>query len=891
MPHTFDDHGTADAPAPDVPGPTPERRTHTVGDTRRDQLPGIGEPGYVRLVDAPSDRVRRPQDLVAITLCLLGIGVILLLTVFAHATTVGVQQDVQGFSRLLGRILLFPVAILESLVTLLVPVAVVIDLSVRRLGRQLVEALTAAGASLVLALLAYVLVDALASEDLRSGLSILQGGVATLSLPAFVAAISGLLTGSGPRTRRRTVGWSWNLLWVTIIVFLITAQVSLPGVAVMLLVGRIGGLAVRYVSGVRSERAHGADLVDGVRRAGFEPLSLVRVRDLTDAPDDVERSVSPQGTVSDPQPIPRSGPWWSGSAVETVVGTPDASSFDPSALALLRSADHRVYALTTAERDRLDVVVLDGERQVLGFLTRAWRSLRMRGLEGRSAISLRSVAERAALLMHAARSAGVRTPELLGVAEAADSMLLIQEHAAGTVSLRDLDADALTDEVLRECWRQLRRAHSVGLAHRSLTADVVLVAQTHAEPQVWLTGWENGDIASSTLARRMDLTQMLTLLALRVGPQRALASAGELIDDAVVESLGPLLQTVALPRSTREEIRSEKSPVLGELRAEIAQRLPEANLEPERLVRFGARTIITVTLTLVAVVVVVTKLNFQQITAAVATANPWWALVCFAAGTITWLGAALGFLAFSPVRIGVWRATLTQAASSYVALAAPAGIGSAALNLRLLTRRGVSGALAGATVALVQVSQVVVTVALLAVLTVVSGDGGLLRALPSVPVLVAVGILGLLITAVMLVPRLRRWIVARVEPLWAQTWPRLSSVFSDPKRLLVALLGNSVLTLGLVFAFDAALRAFGQSVSLIDVAVIYLIGNTVGAAAPTPGGVGAIELVLAGSLTATAGVPAGIAATVVMLFRVMTYWVRIPIGWVAMHHLQRKGDL
>ena len=136
MPHTFDDHGTADAPAPDVSRPTPARRTHTVGDTRRDQLPGIGEPGYVRLVDAPSDRVRRPQDLVAITLCLLGIGVILLLTVFAHATTVGVQQDVQGFSRLLGRILLFPVAILESVVTLIVPLAVVVDLSVRRLGRQ-----------------------------------------------------------------------------------------------------------------------------------------------------------------------------------------------------------------------------------------------------------------------------------------------------------------------------------------------------------------------------------------------------------------------------------------------------------------------------------------------------------------------------------------------------------------------------------------------------------------------------------------------------------------------------------------------------------------------------------------------------------------------------------
>ena len=65
-----------------------------------------------------------------------------------------------------------------------------------------------------------------------------------------------------------------------------------------------------------------------------------------------------------------------------MVGTPDASSFDPSALALLRSADHRVYALTTAERDRLDVVVLDGE--VLGKpLGREEAAQMLRRLSGR----------------------------------------------------------------------------------------------------------------------------------------------------------------------------------------------------------------------------------------------------------------------------------------------------------------------------------------------------------------------------------------------------------------------------------------------------------------------------------------------------------------------------
>lgn len=838
-------------------------------------------PPPVHLIDTPMDRVRQPNDLVNILLGVAGIALIMLLAVFAHATTVGVQEDVRGFSGLLAQIFLVPVAVLEGLVTLLVPIAVISELAIRRLGRQLLESVMAAGLGLVLAVILYLAISAWGSEALVNGLTVVRpsGSGSTLSLPAYVASIAALLTVAGPRTRRRSVMWSWNLLWITIGIFLVTAQVSLPGVGITLLLGYVSGLIVRYATGVHSERAYGAHLIEGIRRAGFEPTSLVRVRDVADESLHHDHSVeiTPEGRQVDHG----STGWWTGRT---------DNSFDPATLALLRSADHRVYAMTTADGPRLDVVVLDGDRQVVGFLSRAWRSLRLRGIEGRAALSLRSVAERAALLMYAARGAGVCTPELCGVAAADDSMILIQSHTPGAVSLRDLPGDALTDAVLEECWRQLRLAHDAGLAHRALTADVVLLSGSDIGPQVWLTGWESGDVASSELARRMDLAQMLALLALRVGAERAMSSAATVLSDHDLAAIGPLLQPIALPRSTREEVRRDKT-VLAHLREEIVNRMPEASVEPERLTRFGARTIITLTLGIVAAVVVVTSLNFEQIVMAVRDANPWWALICFALGALTWLGAAVAFLAFSPVKIGLWRATLTQAAASYVALAAPAGIGPAALNLRLLTRRGVSVSLAGATVALVQISQVLVTVVLLVLLSVVTGDGGLLRALPSTTILWALGALTVAVAGVLSVPGLRRWLLAKLEPLARQAWPRLSSILSKPGRLGLGLLGNAGMTMGFVLAFDAALLAFGQHINMIDVAIIYLVGNAVGAAAPTPGGIGAIELVLAGALASTAGVPPGIATSVVVLFRVMTYWIRIPIGWFAMRALQRNGSL
>jgi len=890
--------------------------------------PGRDDEGTVRVVDTAEQRVRHPSDLFNLVLCAVGIAVVLLMTVFAHGTTAGVAEDVQSFNQLLARVLFIPVAVLEGLVTLFVPMAVLIELGVRRLGRQVVESIVAAALGLLLGVLTVLAIRAWGSDELVRGLSVFDHGQWRLTVPGYVAAIGGLLTAAGTRTRRRTVKWSWNLLFVAIGVVLVTGQVSLPGIIITLLLGRIAGLAVRYVSGVRSERAYGPDLVAGVRRAGFSPTALVRVRDVTDdeelaeAADDPITEVDAEGRVTAEVHVgvlraPGAEHGDEGTVLtadaalahqhlggtapsadaareassngSAATGSQDAPS-DPAAIALTRAGDNRVYAMLTEDGERRDVVVLDGDRQVVGFLTRLWRSLRLRGSEGRAAISLRAAAERTALLSYAARAAGVRTPRLLGVAESDDSMVLVQEHATGAVSLRDLPVEDLTDSVLNEAWRQLRLAHSAGIAHRALTSDVMLVSREPATgaPQVWITGWEQGDIASSELARRMDLAQMVALLALRVGARRAVESAVSVLPDDDIAAIGPLLQSVALPPSTREEIRQNKE-LLKELRAALVERLPEASIEPQRITRFGARTILTLTLTIVAVTVVVTTINFDQITEAVSEANPWWAVVSFLLGVLTWFGAALTLVAFASKRLPLWRVTLTQAAGSFVALAAPAGIGPAALNLRLLTRRGISTPIAVATVALVQVSQFVVTILILVVLSVATGEGGLVR-LPSTTVLLAIGGVALAVLATLLVPAVRSWALAKIRPTIQQVWPRLSEMLGQPGRLALGFAGNVIMTLGYVLAFEAALAAFGQELSLVDVAVIYLVGNTAGALVPTPGGLGTIEAALIFGLT-TAGVPAALATSATVLFRVATYWARIPFGWAAMRQLQRKGDL
>ena len=896
-------------------------------------LPGRdADPDLVRVVDTPEPRVRHPSDMLGMVTSALGIALVLVLSVVAHATTEGVTQDVQNFNTLLARILFVPVQVLEGLVTLFVPVAVLVELGVRRLGRQVVESICGAAVGLLLGVVTVVMVSSFGSDELVRGLSARHDGEWLLTIPGYVAAIAGLLTTAGPRTRRRTVRWSWNVLYLALFIVLITGQVSLPGILVALLLGRLAGQTVQYVSGVRSERAYGADLVSAVRRAGFLPTLLVRVRDPraavealdtsgAAAPGEPHRAGETEeaggtgvtgeihidtiasydtagGLVTPVDPADDAA---AGAAVDALgrsgddaaPGSDEDSPADPSALALTRSGDNRVYAMFTADGRRHDVVVLDGDRHVIGTLARAWRALRLRGIEGRTAISLKAAAERIALLSYAATAAGVRTPRLEGIGIADDSVVMVQEHASDAVSLRDVPDELLAgergDAVLAQAWEQLRRAHAAGLTHHALTPDVLLVHHdADGAPHVWLTGWELGEIASSVLSQRLDLTQMLALLALRVGAERALASAVRALPDEDIAAIGPLLQTIALPPATRLEVRRVKG-LLDELREALVSRLPQADVQPQNITRFGARTIIMVTLTIVAVAVIVTTMNFEEIATSIAEANPWWVAAAFALGALTWLGAALTFSAFSPEKLPLWRATLTQMAGSFVALAAPAGIGPAALNLRMLTRRGVAVPMAVATVALVQVSQFVVTVLLLVVLSIFTGSGGLIE-LPSTTVLLAITGVAVAVVATLLVPAVRRWAWEKARPTLEQVWPRLSQMLGQPARLALGLGGNVVMTLGYVLAFDAALAAFGRSLNLVDVAVIYLVGNALGALVPTPGGLGGVEGALTAGLTA-AGIPASIAFSVTMLYRVVTYWGRVPIGWVAMRYLERKGDL
>ena len=137
---------------------------------------------------------------------------------------------------------------------------------------------------------------------------------------------------------------------------------------------------------------------------------------------------------------------------------------------------------------------------------------------------------------------------------------------------------------------------------------------------------------------------------------------------------------------------------------------------------------------------------------------------------------------------------------------------------------------------------------------------------------------------------MRSFLWAKVEPTYRQVWPRVVWILSNPGRLALGVGGTLLLSLSYVLAFGASLWAFGYTLPFSVLAITYLASNTVGSVVPSPGGIGPVEIALTAGLVA-AGIPSGVALSTAIVYRLVTFWIPIPVGWLSLQRLQRKGDL
>jgi uncharacterized membrane protein YbhN (UPF0104 family) len=260
---------------------------------------------------------------------------------------------------------------------------------------------------------------------------------------------------------------------------------------------------------------------------------------------------------------------------------------------------------------------------------------------------------------------------------------------------------------------------------------------------------------------------------------------------------------------------------------------------------------------------------------------------------LSYVGAALSLAGSVPRRLPAWPTFLSQLSGSFANRVTPVKVGGMAVGIRFLQKAGVDPPVAVTGVGLVSLFGFVDHVTLTVLFALFAGQEGIGDVdLPSDQTVLA-GLATVLVLSgvVLLLPIGRRLALDKLVPVLRRAVRGVEQVATDPARLFTLVSGGMLVTLSYLFCLYFSLQAFGGGgIGLATVGFVYLTGSALAQAAPTPGGVGAVEAVLIAGLTAV-GVDKEDAVPSVFLFRLATFWLPVLPGWLAFHHLTRRDML
>ncbi|MEO9237969.1 MAG: lysylphosphatidylglycerol synthase transmembrane domain-containing protein [Jatrophihabitantaceae bacterium] len=780
----------------------------------------------VRIIDTAAARIRQPLDLARLSVLLLIALLLTAIGIIARDTSRGANDDLARLLSEVPHVFIRAFSLLTAFGALAVPLAFMAREIVRGQTRRLIEALLTG----VLAILVVEGLDRVVANfptsRLYEALTRVGTGGSVRPFDTYLVALLAFVAVTGVAADPL---WSGLLVAVTALYVLsvfTATQASLLSLGLSLVIGSAVGIAVRYAAGRVSRRPDAEQLVAALASRDISLASFERVASAEEA--------------------------------------------------------GRVYLARTPEGRELAVHVLDRELIASGAVYNLYRLIRIRKeIAPAPALSLERVAEHRSLLSMAAAAADVPIPALLaGVRCGPDAIVLVYEHH------RSAPLRAPTAAQLDELWRVASRLHRNRVTHRGLTATEVRVDELGG---LLLPIPQDGTSFATDLRISLDRVQLLISTATLAGVEAAVASARRVLTEAELAATIPVLQPIALTRQTREAVRHDAG-LIDAVREAITGSVPVYTQELVRVERVRPRTIVSIVAILVAGYLIVGQLGSVDLATVLSQARWRWVPLVLAASAASYLAAALSLTGYVRERLSFPRTTLVQLAASFAGFVTPPSVGGLAINIRYLRKARVSIAGSATSVGLSQVVNGVSHVLLLIAFAAATGAS----ARHSLPIpgwaFGAIGALVALAALALAVPVTRRWLLARLLPPLREAMPRLLNLVTNPVKLAEGVLGAVLLNGCYIAALWFSVHAFAGGVRVPQVAVVYLAGAAIASVAPTPGGLGAVEVALSTGLAA-AGMASAAAISAVLLFRLATFWLPVPVGWLALNWLQHRDAI
>jgi uncharacterized membrane protein YbhN (UPF0104 family) len=890
-------------------------------------------------------RVHRPSDLMRLGVGLLAVVVLLMVAAFAHGTTSGLEQDINKGTGQAPDLLIKLAGLASSIAILLVPVAFAIERLIKRDGLRIADGVLAAVLAHGVTLATDLWVAQAAPHSIQEALTQPSPGdthALTDPVHGYLAPVIAYMTAVGMSRRPRWRAVLWVVLLLDAFSMLVTGYTTPFSIILTVLIGWSVAYGTLYAVGSPNVRPTGRTLMAGLRTVGFRPLTAAR-EDFPDSPENSDRGRRYFVTLEDGPPLDvtvvdreqqAQGFFYRAWRRLTLRGITTRSSLQSLRQALEQEALLAYAAIAAgANAPKLiatselgpDAVMLvyehtggrtldslDDAHITDELMHDAWQQVRF--LQSRR-IAHRRLAGDAVLVD---RSGTVILTDLRGGEIAAGDLVLRMDIAQllTTFGLRvgaeravAAAVGVLGPDVIADCLPMLQpialtratRAtlRRLGRERAEREREAVLEAYRQSRPArdeepEPRPGQDTADRAGST-AVGLDAN----------GRSRGTTAGLDKGDRAGSTSAGPEKGDRAGKKVVRAEQRAQKRAIdeaieeareedlLSQIRHQVLLIRPQAPVEPVRLERVRPRTLISFIAGAIGAYFLLTQLTHIEFDTLFENAQWGWVAAAVGFSALSYVAAAMSLLGFVPERVPFPRTVAAQVAGSFVKIVAPAAVGGVALNTRFLQRAGVRPGLAVASVGASQLFGLGCHILMLLSFGYLTGTEKTPSLSPSRTVIAGLLTVAVLMLVVTSVPFLRKFVATRVRSLFAGVVPRMLDVLQRPQKLLTGIGGMLLLTACFVMCLDASIRAFGDgsaSLSIASVAVVFLAGNALGSAAPTPGGVGAVEATLTVGLIAV-GLPKEVAAPAVLLYRLLTLWLPVLPGWLFFNHLTRREAL
>ncbi|BAW10693.1 lysylphosphatidylglycerol synthase transmembrane domain-containing protein [Nocardia seriolae] len=672
--------------------------------------------------------------------------------------------------------------------------------------------------------------------------------------PRWIAMLAAVLTVASPWLPKRWRRWWWTLLLAFVPIHLFVSLVVPARAALGLVVGWLVGSVIVLVVGTPALEVPLDAVVRVLARRGFRVTAFKVVRPAARGPLVLSASTVPQpGLSASPN---------GGAAPKPTGATAGANGSPDNELII------EMYGANQRSRGMLQQF-------------RRWLTIRS-GEYPASFASMRRAVEHRALMGFAIADLGLASNKPLTVAALDRSWMMYAHTVAQGRPLTAADGE----KTLTRVWQALHSMHQAQISHGDLRTDEIRVLD---DDTVLFEGFVQSEFGAYKVRFDSDVAQLLLSSSALFGTEPAVRTALEVLDKQAVLDASARLTRTAMPAHLRKAV-PEAGDLMKELRTEVVEQTGQDKIAAAQVTRFSRNQIIQLVL-LIGLVYVAYPYISQVPTFFTELHNlHWgWALLGLTVSALTYVGAAMALWACASEAVKFRNLLLMQIANTFAATTTPAGVGGLALSVRFLQKGGLGAVRATAAVALQQTVQVVTHVILLMIFGALAGTStNLSHFVPSATVLyfVAGALLGLL-GATMFIPKIRRWLLDEVRPQLAEVVGQLKDLGRKPGRMAMIIGGCATTTLGMALALWASIEAFGGNTTFVTVTIVTMIGGTLASAAPTPGGVGAVEAALIGGLAAF-GVSAAIAVPAVLLYRVLTCWLPVFCGWPIMRWLTAK---